>query len=42
MADDVNKMSFEDKLGEVLTRSLPKLGPEAKQQIESCINHRTV
>ena len=38
MADDIAEMSFEDKLGEVLTRSLPKLGPEARQQIAAIIS----
>ena len=38
MAEDVGKMSFEDKLGEVLTRSLSKLGPEARAQIEAIIS----
>ena len=29
----VSKMSHEEKIGEALRRSLPKLGPEAREEI---------
>jgi hypothetical protein len=34
----VSGMSFADRLGEVLRRSLPRLGPEARKQIEAILS----
>src|SRR4051812_32080000 len=35
---DVGNLPFEERLGETLRRTLPKLGPEARAQLEGLIN----
>jgi hypothetical protein len=35
---DIARSSFEDRLGETFRRTLPKLGPEARAQLEAVIN----
>ena len=39
---DVARLSFQDRLGETFNRTLPKLGPEARAQLEAVINPQSL
>lgn len=39
---DVARLSFEERLGETFKRTLPKLGPEARAQLEALISPQTL
>lgn len=38
----VGVMSFEDRIGEVMRRSLPRLGPEARAQVEAILSRESL
>jgi hypothetical protein len=39
---DISRMSFEHRLGETFRRTLPKLGPEARAQLQAMINPQSL